>query len=239
MQIVCMFVNITQKRLPEFCLARILLQFASFAATRRMSLSPMNEACHRHTCKWVMSHMSESYHIWVSHVTYEWVMSHMSESCHTRVSHVTHEWVMSHMSDMTRVTYEWVMSHISMSHVTHLNESCHEHQQMISRVRMTWREKSPWIQRAIRSGCPSQFAEESRDFVGPTARKICKMVYVTYMNESCHTSWFHRSRVAKMLRYDWKNTYRKFPEKKKYKYQQGLATRELQIVKSLRMCYCW
>jgi len=29
--------------------------------------------------RWGMSHMDESCHIWMSHVTYEWVMSHMNE----------------------------------------------------------------------------------------------------------------------------------------------------------------
>jgi len=61
-----------------------------------------------------MSHMNESCHIWMSHVTYEWVMSHMNESCHIWMSH--------HMKEschiwMSHVTYEWVMSH--------MNEPCH------------------------------------------------------------------------------------------------------------------
>jgi len=39
-----------------------------------------------------VTHMNESCHIWMSHVTYEWVMSHMNESCHIWMSHVTYEW---------------------------------------------------------------------------------------------------------------------------------------------------
>jgi len=46
----------------------------------------------RMNCLSVMSHMNESCHIWMSHVTYEWVMSHMNESCHIWMSHVTYEW---------------------------------------------------------------------------------------------------------------------------------------------------
>jgi len=70
----------------------------------------------------VMSHMNESCHIWMSHVTYEWVMSHMNESCHIWMIHVTYEWVMSHMTEwchiwMSHVTYAWVMSR--------MNEWCH------------------------------------------------------------------------------------------------------------------
>jgi len=48
-----------------------------------------NESSHTH--EWVLSnvmmrdvtHMNESCHTWMSHVTHEWVMSHMNESCHT------------------------------------------------------------------------------------------------------------------------------------------------------------
>jgi len=83
------------------------------------------------TCTPIMSHINESYHIylallqrhiWMSHVTYQWVMSHMNESCHIWMSHVTYEWVMSHMNAschiwMRHVTYEWVTSH--------MNESCY------------------------------------------------------------------------------------------------------------------
>jgi len=50
-----------------------------------------------------MSHTNESYHIRMSHVTYEWVMSHTNASCRIRMSHVTYKWVMP--------TCEWVMSH--------------------------------------------------------------------------------------------------------------------------------
>jgi len=35
------------------------------------------------TYEWVMSHMNESWHIWMSHGTYEWVMAHMNESWHS------------------------------------------------------------------------------------------------------------------------------------------------------------
>jgi len=65
---------------------------------------------------------ARSWHIWMSHFTYEWVMSHMIESCHIWMGHVTHEWVMSHINEschiwMSRVTHEWIMSHIT-------NECC-------------------------------------------------------------------------------------------------------------------
>ena len=51
------------------------------------------------TYEWVMSHINESYHIWMSHVPHQWVMSYMNESCHTWMSHVTYERVMSCIHD--------------------------------------------------------------------------------------------------------------------------------------------
>ena len=90
---------------------------------RERSIISMARVSHV-TYEGVMSHMNESCHIlvihvthesvkWVSHVTYEWVMSRTNESYHIWMSHVTYEWVMSHMHESN----DWVMSH--------MNESCH------------------------------------------------------------------------------------------------------------------
>jgi len=57
-----------------------------------------------------MSHVNESCHTWMSHVTREWVMPHVNESSHTWMSHATREWVMSHVNESC---------HTWMSHVTH------------------------------------------------------------------------------------------------------------------------
>jgi len=107
----------------------------------------MHESCH--TYEWVMSHMNESCHIWMSHVTYEWVISHMNESCHIWRSHVTYEWVMSYIGEVSieegqrhgverRVFWcrlRWQMSrHTWMSHV--INESVRSH--MIGHVIYRW-----------------------------------------------------------------------------------------------------
>jgi len=76
---------------------------------------------------WVMLHVNESWHICMSHGTYEWVISceqtsaitrqinghstwePTSESCHTWMSHTAYESVMPH---------EWDMSHINESRHT-------------------------------------------------------------------------------------------------------------------------
>ena len=54
----------------------------------------INTPCHRST----------------SHVTYEGGISHMYESCHIRMNHITHVWVMSHTDE----------SGYTMSHITQL-----------------------------------------------------------------------------------------------------------------------
>ena len=93
------------------------------------------------TCEWVMSHVNESCHTWISHVIYGRVMSHVNESCHIRLSHSTHEWVTSHrciyhvragasthfprrfLCYDTVDTFEKGMSHINRS--CHSEMSCH------------------------------------------------------------------------------------------------------------------
>jgi hypothetical protein len=99
--------------------------------------------------EWVMSHMNESFHKWMSPVIYELVMSRVNEcgwirnSMHDCVTvwfdavwMNVDERVMSHMNEscnkwMTSVTYNWIMPHIWMRHVTFewvmllMNESCH------------------------------------------------------------------------------------------------------------------
>ena len=78
------------------------------------------------------------------HVTYEWVMSHMNESCHIWMSHVTYERLIcvafedfywpspAHVRmtiAMNHVAYEWVMARIWMSgvmaHIQMRRETCH------------------------------------------------------------------------------------------------------------------
>jgi len=73
-----------------------------------------------------MSHMKESCHIWMSHVTYEGVMSHMNESCHIWMSYVTYEWVTSHKTSNRQIKHvnesssctscEWVNESSSYAH---------------------------------------------------------------------------------------------------------------------------
>jgi len=97
------------------------------------------------TYEWVLSHMHESRHLWMSHVTYEWVMSLMNESCRICMSHVTYEWVMSHIDEschiwMSHVTHAWVMSpmnesyHVWISHVTY--------ERVMSRMARKW---NKWV----------------------------------------------------------------------------------------------
>ena len=93
-----------------------------------------------------MSHIKESFHIRMSHVTYlsvishmnradtdessdatyEWVISHMKESCHIWVSHVTHTEGQTLLRHLTPHTPN--LSHIDPPQIwvmSHTNESCH------------------------------------------------------------------------------------------------------------------
>ena len=108
----------------------------------------MNDLLKHDTCEWVMSHINESCHMWMSHVTHQWVMSHVNvrtrdervtnymwderpaETCHMWMSHVTHQKVMSYIT-WTPDERPAEACHMWMSHVTrewvmsHVNESCH------------------------------------------------------------------------------------------------------------------
>jgi len=57
--------------------------------------------------------MPESWHIWVSHVSYEWVMSHTRVSCLMWMCRGTYEWVMSAMNE-TGFIPMWHVSHIGI-----------------------------------------------------------------------------------------------------------------------------
>jgi len=68
----------------------------------------------RITCEWVMSHMKESYHIWMSRITYEGVI------CHWRTPYSMCD--ITHISNI-RSLYTWMsQSHVSC-HAT--SDLCH------------------------------------------------------------------------------------------------------------------
>jgi len=71
-----------------------------------------------------MCDMTRSYVTWLVHM-YERVMSHMNESCHTWISHVTCERGMSHMIEsrhkMSHVTHEWAMQRESIRPFPHIH----------------------------------------------------------------------------------------------------------------------
>ena len=79
-------------------------------------------------CQWVMPHIYESCHLWLSRVIFQWVMSHINESCHMSMSPVTYQWglwlkghirLMDLRSWDTMNVHPWVMSQIVDPWVTH------------------------------------------------------------------------------------------------------------------------
>jgi len=118
-----------------------------------------------------MSHMNESCHAWMSHVTYEWVMSRMNESCHIWESRRTHAWVMSHRNEpyhkhsthahdnsiskqspsecaesvqITRVYVDESCQTYKSDNATHIKQTCHIHEWVISHLTI-WYQSSPQV----------------------------------------------------------------------------------------------
>jgi len=128
--------------------------------------------------------MSESCHIWMSHVTYGRVMSHIHESCHACMhmnlsdeschiwmshdtckfhNHSNSERLVTRMSASCH-TYEWAMSHIWMSHVKNMNWSCHVYE---------------WVM--------SHMNELFDTWTSP----VTYMWFMSHMHESCHIYMSH------------------------------------------------
>jgi len=164
-----------------------------------------------------MSHMTESCHIWLSHVTYEWVMSHMNESWHICMGHVACEWVMSHLKGplmsvsssvvalpkVKNESRERVMAHMH-NHVTcervmsHMNGSWHI---CMSHVTYEWvmsRLKGPLMCVAVSVVALPKMRNDSCERVMAHVHESCHiwMSHVTHMNESCHICMRH-------VAYDW------------------------------------
>jgi len=83
-----------------------------------------------HWCEWVMSHVNESCHTSMSHVTHQWVMSHINECTPSCTFHRPfHTYILVISTDESRTqmshVHKWVMSYVWMSHVILVNTSCH------------------------------------------------------------------------------------------------------------------
>jgi len=96
-------------------------------------------------CELVMSHINESYHMWTSHVTHQWVISHVNESCHTSMSHITHQQVTSRLNEARHVTYKRVQ--LAASPLAHHNlKICDDGWKMSAHERVchTWRSRATY-----------------------------------------------------------------------------------------------
>jgi len=133
-------------------------------------------------CEWVMSHMNEWCHIWMSHVTYEWVMSHMNEWCHICACVICH-------LGMRHVINGWVMSHLWISHVTHVKESRHTCERVMAQVNESCLQQPTCFYLLL----PLQYVRThmsnlwlSQVTCVNVSYHICGWV-MPQMNESCHT----------------------------------------------------
>ena len=91
-------------------------------------IAHVSESCHIWVSERVMTHVNESYHMWVHNATCAMTRErtcslHVSESCHVWAGHDTCERVMSYISAQEYIRQdsltacEWGMSHARISHV--------------------------------------------------------------------------------------------------------------------------
>ena len=112
-------------------------------------MSRINESCHDVTYEWVVSHMKESCHIWMSHITYEINVTNQGDCVMNR--YVTWHF-MSRMNDnvdMWLIGNEKVTSLLCMKYVTHMNESCHI---LKNKYRWVWAD-AIWGTSKVREWC--------------------------------------------------------------------------------------
>ena len=124
--------------------------------------------------------MSESYHIWMSHVTYEWVISHMNESCHIWVSHirVISEW----NDDICSIRFAFISSEWDIrSILRHVSFVCVRHDSFL-----TWL-INMWYDSLISSECDIWSLHSERS--------------MSNVDESCHIWMSHVT--YKWVTYKW------------------------------------
>jgi len=141
--------------------------------------SHINESCHKWmshvTYEWDVSYMKVSHRIWMGHVTYEWGMSHMNESCHIWMSHVTYEWFVSLMKESCLI---W-MSHVTYAGaISCMNELCHIWKKCVISCRT-------WMRHVTHEWVVSHMNESCHVWV------FLQLTFVEHMNESCHTWMGH------------------------------------------------
>jgi len=138
---------------------------------------------------WVMAHMNDSWHTWMSHVTHEWVISmnmqaSMNESCHA------YKWVtyVTVMAQTSHGTYEWIMAH--------MNESCHTRMSQFYEYAdiNEWLILQVWMSHVTYEWVMAQM---NQSFLW-ICRHQC-MSHVTHMNESWHVWMSHSYEYADIM----------------------------------------
>jgi len=141
-----------------------------------------------------MSRMNESYHIWMSHVTYEWVMSHMNKHV------INDEWETSHINALRSAVIccgNSVCGYISASGwvMSHRHEKHH----------ISMHSKAVWF--AVESRCVNTFSyvEKSRhtwmrNITYARTGKHCDLLWNLGVWQHAHTWMSH-------VTCEWKTSY--------------------------------
>jgi len=144
--------------------------------------------------EWVMSHLNESCHIWMSHGT--WI----NESCHKQTCHGTCEWVMSHMHKWyctgAYITENVFRMHVWMGHVTHVRRMhlSSLYECVVSQQRMSHRNESChhshlneschiWMSRIAREWEISNMKESRHTWISHVTHEWV----ISHVNGSFHT----------------------------------------------------
>ena len=144
------------------------------------------------THDWVMSHINESCHIWLSHVTYKWIMIPLMN--HHMIHLTNHSFNVSsmyhHIIWLSHVTYVWVISRMTESFPA--KKACNswlfwEHDlQLMSESCHVWLSHVTYKHTYI---CGKD-RTSSRGQSASCHLRISHVTYVwvmSHMNETCHT----------------------------------------------------
>ena len=144
--------------------------------------------------EWVMLHIDEPCHIWMSHVTFEWVMSHLNESCHTWMSHVTKE-LSKDSEPWACICHRWFFKRALKLVALLCKEICNlSLGLLLSQMIFQKRPELATIMSHINESCHIWMSHVTHDWVMSQKSFYKRPTFATimsHMNDSCHIWMSH------------------------------------------------